>query len=103
MQFRSTPIHHVLHPERNKHQLTGHSLNQLDKSVTTAEESYMDNWNSVSFGRRDDRQSLFTVIIKNIVLLQYQQLLVTRDVMNIYWALTSFFWQNLQQPASQIC
>lgn len=61
MHFSSTLDRQVLHPERNKHQLTGHSLNQLDKSVTTARESCMDNWNSVSCGGRDNRLSLFTV------------------------------------------
>ena len=29
--------------------------------------------------------------------------LVTTEMMNIYCTLTSFFWQNVQQPASQIC
>jgi len=52
----------------------------------------MDYRNSVSCGRRDNRQSLFTVVMNNVVVLQYQQSLVTRDMMNIYCALTSFFW-----------
>ena len=92
MQFSSILDHHILHPERKKHQLTDHSLSQLDKSITTAQESCMDNWNSVSCGRRDNRQSLFTVVMNNVVVLQYQQSLVTRDMMNIYCALTLFFW-----------